>query len=87
MSSVEFTRWIAFAEVEPFGYPMDNYRMGVPTAAIVNAVRCTVPMKKGAHRPVAQSDDYLPAGKKRPPPLTKEQQEFVNRKKRGKRKK
>lgn len=60
---------------------MDNYRMGVPTASIVNAVRSTIPMQKGQHRPKAKTAaDFYPQRAKREPDLTPEQKEYIRKK-------
>lgn len=81
MSSAEFTRWIAYANVEPFGYPMDNYRMGVPAAAIVNSIRSTIPMPKGKPRPKAvKASDFYPKQAKAQPDLTPEQRAHIRKK-------
>lgn len=85
MSSAEFTRWIAYAGLEPFGFPMDNYRMGAPAAAIVNAVHASIPLPKGKRPKAMQASDLYPHSKKRDPELTPEQREHI-RKKRAKRK-
>lgn len=59
--------------------------MGVPTAAIVNAVHASIPIEKGRRRSKAkQASDYYPQQKKPPPDLTLEQREHI-RKKRAKR--
>lgn len=87
MTSAEFTRWIAYAGIEPFGYPIDNYRFGVSTQEIVNAVRATIPVEKGGKRPpMLKAEQLYPTTKtaNSKPQLTDEQQEFL-RKKRGKR--
>lgn len=89
MSSAEFTRWIAYAGIEPFGYPVDNYRFGISTQEIVNAVRATIPVPKGGKRPpMLRAEQLYPSTKtaNQQPQLTDEQQEFL-RKKRGKRSK
>jgi hypothetical protein len=79
MSSAEFTQWIAYANLEPFGYPMDNWRHGVRTAAVVNAVRSTIPAVKGHSRPKpVQADAYFPV--KRRDELTPRQAEHLRRK-------
>lgn len=85
MSSAEFTRWIAYANHEPFGYPVENYRMGTSTASVVNAVHASIPVAKGKRRPKAkQASEYYPKQKKPEPDLTTEQREHI-RKKRAKR--
>ncbi|VVE28179.1 hypothetical protein PPN31114_03511 [Pandoraea pneumonica] len=39
MSSAEFTRWIAFAELEPWGSSFDDLRAGSVVSAIYNVNR------------------------------------------------
>ncbi len=39
MSSEEFTEWIAFFTLEPFGSEVENWRAALPTAMIANTVR------------------------------------------------
>lgn len=81
MSAAEFTDWIAYANLEPFGYPMDNYRMGVPTAAVVSAVRSTIPVSKGRPRPKPiKASDFYPRQAKAEPDLTPEQRTFIRKK-------
>lgn len=87
MSSAEFTRWIAYAGIEPFGYPIDNFRFGISTQEIVNSVRATIPVPKGGKRPpMLRAEQIYPTTKASgsQPKLTDEQQAFL-RKKRGKR--
>lgn len=85
MSSLEFSQWIAYAQQEPFGYPMENYRMGVPAAAIVGAIQSTIPMEKGKRRPKPpKASDFYPKQSKAEPPLTPDQKAYI-RKKHGKR--
>lgn len=80
MSSAEFTRWIAYANLEPFGYPMQNWRHGVSTAALVNTIRSTVPVAKGHPRPKAiKAEQFMPARKKQQE-LTPQQAEHLKRK-------
>ena len=84
LSSAELTRWIAYAGIEPFGYPMDNYRFGVATTTITNAIYSTIPIPKGKRRPKPLAPaDFYPQRKKREPDLTPEQQAYIERKKRG----
>lgn len=81
ISSAEITQWIAYANVEPFGYPMDNYRMGVPAAAIANTVRSTIPIPKGRQRPKpVKASDFYPHRSKAEPELTPEQRAFIRKK-------
>ena len=85
VSSSELTYWIAFSNIEPFGYPMDNYRMAVPAASIVGAIQSTIPLPKGKRRPKPpKPSDFYPAQKGKQPDLTPEQREHI-RKKHGKR--
>lgn len=72
MTSAEFTHWIAYANEEPFGYPMDNYRMGVPAAAIANTIRSTVPMAKGKRPKPVKASDFYPQQAKTGAELTPE---------------
>jgi hypothetical protein len=83
MSSHEFGMWIAYAESEPFGYPMENYRMAVPASRIINAVNST----KGTRQKMVQPEDLYPSRKKATEPtLTDEQAAFIEKKrKHGKR--
>ncbi len=60
----EFVEWMAYCKVEPFGYDMDNWRMGVVASTIAN---CT-PRGPGAKRlkpadfaPVTKAGGDLPA--------------------------
>ncbi|MBL8268056.1 hypothetical protein [Steroidobacter sp.] len=87
ISSAEFSQWIAYSNIEPFGYPMDNFRMGVPAAAFVNAIRSTVPVPKGRPRPKAiKASDFYPKQAKAEPDLTPEQRAYIERKKQQKNK-
>lgn len=83
MSSAEFTEWLEYAKQEPFGYPMDNYRMGVPAALIANTINGTVGWKRKPRQ--WKAPDLYPDQKKRQLDLTPEQREYI-RKKRAKRK-
>lgn len=83
ISSAEFTLWKEYAAREPFGYPMDNYRMAVPAALLANTINGTVNWKRKPRQ--WKASDLYPSEKQRSPELTKEQQEHL-RKKRAKRK-
>jgi hypothetical protein len=37
MSSAEFTHWGAFFSLEPWGYEMENWRMGMIASTVANA--------------------------------------------------
>lgn len=39
MSSAEFTEWIAYAAIEPFGPDVDDYRAGIGAASNINIHR------------------------------------------------
>lgn len=85
ISSAEFSQWIAYASIEPFGYPIENYRMGVPSAAIINAIKATIPLAKGKrHKPVKASDLY-PQQPKAEPDLTPKQRAYIRKKQQTKR--
>lgn len=38
IDSQEFSEWLAYYSLEPFGYEIENYRAGVIAAAVVNAL-------------------------------------------------
>jgi hypothetical protein len=80
ISSAELSQWIAYAGVEPFGYPMDNFRMGVPAAAIVNTIRSSIPMAKGKRPKPAKASDFNPQQAKAGPDLTPEQRAHIRKK-------
>lgn len=86
MSSAEFTLWKAYADIEPFGYPMDNYRMGVPAAMLANTINSTIAWKRKPRK--WKAGDLYPDRKKAsdglPEDLTPQQREHI-RKKHGKR--
>ena len=45
MSSAEFVDWCAFYSLEPWGYEMQNWRMGVVAATTANAAGRKKPLK------------------------------------------
>lgn len=67
--------------VEPSGYEMDNWRMGVMASSIVNAIYASIPIPKGSKRPKPlQASDFIPSFKKQSVDLTPEQQAYIDRK-------
>jgi hypothetical protein len=68
MSSAEFTEWLSYASLEPFGYDIENYRHCVVAATVANVA----PRKKGA-KPLKPSDFY-PAKQKTGPLLSPRQE-------------
>jgi hypothetical protein len=85
MSSSEFTRWIAYSRIEPFGFDWERWKVGVLASSIVNAIYATIPVPKGRRRPKAMTPkDFYPALNKPDTHLTPEQAEHI-RKKHGKR--
>ena len=58
MSSKELTGWIAYFELEPFGYEMDNYRTGVIASTVANSA--------GRKKPLVPSDFFLTKEKIKP---------------------
>ena len=60
-SSAEFIDWCAFYDLEPWGYHVDNWRMGMTCATVGNAA--------GRKKPLKPSDFYP----KQPRKLTPEQ--------------
>ena len=62
MDSYEFSEWMVFSEMEPFGSSLENYRAGIVAAAIYNVNRDP---KKGK---VIQPEDFFPHEKEPPTP-------------------
>lgn len=60
MSSAEFTYWLAFYSMEPFGYDIETWRAGMLAAATAN----TAGTKKGG-KPFVPSD-FIPTKKQAP---------------------
>jgi hypothetical protein len=86
VDSEALTKWMAYANLEPFGFPMDNFRMGVPASSLYNAIMATIPIAKGRRRPKQlKPEDFYPQMKGKNPSLTPQIQEHL-RKKRAKRK-
>lgn len=55
--------------------------MGVPAAAVVNAIRSSIPLQKGQRRPKPlQASSFYPEQKRREPDLTPEQKEHIRKK-------
>jgi hypothetical protein len=74
MSSAEFTRWVAYSNLEPFGYHMDNFRMGQIAATVFNVGRA-----KNVS-PLAPSAFYPERKTVKPKrQLSKRQQEYVRK--------
>lgn len=85
MSSSEFTRWIAYAEHEPFGYPMENFRFAVGHTTVANAVYSTIPVPRGKRRPKPlKPEDLYPAKKRAEVDLTPEQRAHIAKKRKRK---
>lgn len=72
MSSAEFTRWIAYSHLEPFGFHVDNFRMGQIASTVFNVSRTkkTSPLAPAAFYPERKA-------LKRKRELSKRQQEYV----------
>lgn len=79
MDSQEFTDWQAFFAIEPYGYPIDEWRCGMMTANIANAIRSTIPTKKKL-KPFKPSDFY--PNQKPAEELTPRQRAYIEGKKR-----
>lgn len=85
MSSEEFTQWIAYSRIEPFGFDWERWKLGTLASSIVNAIYATIPVPKGRRRPKMMTpQDFYPQFKQLAPDLTPEQAEHI-RKKYGKR--
>lgn len=79
MTSAEFTYWQAYANQEPFGFHMENFRMGVPAAALVNSIRASAQTKS---RPkfVKPTDFYPPSGRLDDRKVDDQQRAYIARK-------
>lgn len=55
ISSAEFTAWLAFFELEPWGYEIDNWRAGMICASTAN----TAGPKPGTRKPWTAAD-FMP---------------------------
>jgi hypothetical protein len=60
MSSEEFTTWGAFFQLEPFGFEVENWRMGMVASTVANAAG---PKRNGKSWRV---EDFVPARKAEP---------------------
>ena len=78
LPSHELTYWVEFFNLEPWGFEVENWRMGQIASTIVN---CT-PRGRGAK--VFKPTDFYQT-EQHVDPLTAEQREFLKRKKRGNR--
>lgn len=76
MSSLEFTYWRERFKREPFGYDIDNFRMGQICAAIVNVTRTS---KADMTKP----SDFYPTSPKEKPELTDRQRAQLEKKRNG----
>jgi|GEM_PF-1840596 len=84
VNSEQFTEWQAYFQIEPFGFPVDEWRWGMLAANICNAVRSTIPLPKGARRPkMLKASDFFLTRKESD--LTPEQQAHIERKRKQKR--
>jgi hypothetical protein len=88
MTSREFTQWVAYSRVEPFGHEMENWRAGMIASAIVNTLHAVQPRAKGTRgpKPLKPRDFYPPsAAKEQQTPLTQAQAEHLRKQRNGKR--
>lgn len=60
MTSDEFTTWSAFFQLEPFGFEVENWRMGMVASTVANAAG---PKRSGKAWRV---EDFVPARKAEP---------------------
>lgn len=79
VDSNEFTQWIAFYNKEPFGYHVENFRMGVIASTVANVA----PRKRGTK--ALKPSDFYPARTQLKPQLTLRQQREL-RKRRARKK-
>jgi hypothetical protein len=55
MTHAEFVDWCAYYQIEPWGYEMDNWRMGVQAATTANAAGRKRPLKPADFMPKARN--------------------------------
>jgi len=80
MTSEEFTLWKAFFSLEPWGCDVENWRMGMVAATIVNSA----PRGEKA-RAFKPGDFYRDPYASKSDTLTPEQREFIKKRKKVKR--
>lgn len=61
MSSAEFTEWMVYAQLEPFGPRREDERAGMVAAMVTNVARDTK-----AHPQAFTPDDFFPDPDRRP---------------------
>lgn len=74
MSSREFTHWRAYYALEPFGFEIDNFRMGQICSAVVNVA------PRGKHAKAVTPSMFYPTSKDSRAGLTPEQAEHLRKK-------
>ncbi len=57
IDSAELTEWMAYAQLEPFGSKIDNFRSGMICATVANYAGKV----RGDKAPAAMPDDFMPA--------------------------
>jgi hypothetical protein len=73
--------WIAYSRIEPFGFEMENWRMGLLAATVANSV----PRPRGSK--ALKPEDFLPKTNVRASGLTSRQEhELKERAKRNRKK-
>ena len=85
MSSAEFTDWVAYGFIEPYGHPIEQWRWASLTAHVVNAVRSTIPLAPGKKLKAFKPDDFYPSTDSKSDGLTDEQRAYLERKRKKKR--
>ncbi|WP_042297113.1 phage tail assembly protein T [Paraburkholderia bannensis] len=73
IDSVEFAHWMAYYNIEPFGTPIENLRMGIVASTMAN-------IHRDPKRPAFAPADFIPGGRKPDPVLfddPKDQARFV----------
>ena len=72
MSSLEFTEWMAYYRIEPFGPWRSDYQAGIVAAAVVNA-RAFRPKHEKPHGPA----EFMPSFEPKKAQSTTEQKEIM----------
>ncbi len=73
ISTDELVEWMAYDRIEPFGYHMENFRMGVVSATVANVA----PRGRGSR--ALKPSDFYPAQAKTTKLTPRQQRELAER--------
>jgi hypothetical protein len=74
----ELIEWMAYARVEPFGFDVDNYRMGAVASTVANVA----PRPRGAK--AMKPSDFYPATRKSQGLTSRQERQLAERQNRKK---